>query len=168
MKRFVLLLLLFFVIILQVQSAYSPWASFSVGCDGIFYDNATWPSVICGVEVSLLSFAFGDWTLSLPIRLENITSSLPQNGTMTMEHSKIKCGLGGEFNKKSFFLSLYLYTGIVDYRDLGGVGKEFSIALSPGIVIEEHFAILFPLTYNHSSYYPSLSFQVAMKMGGRV
>ncbi|MGN1188864.1 MAG: hypothetical protein ACI4SL_00545 [Candidatus Ornithospirochaeta sp.] len=168
MKKCVLLLLLVFVFVFSAQSAYSPWASFSSGCDIVFYNDDSWPSITYGVEVSLLSFTFGDWTIASPLRLESVTSSLPQNGTITMEHSKIKCGLGGEYRNKLFFISSYLYMGIIDYRELGGLGKEISIALTPGLQLEDHLALLFPLTYNHSSYYPSFSFQVAMKMGGKI
>ena len=85
-----------------------------------------------------------------------------------MDHTKIKLGLGGEYQKNLLFISSYFYLGFVDYRDLGGVGKEYALSLTPGLQIEDHLALLFPLTYTFSDYYPSFNFQIAMKMGGRI
>ena len=168
MKRFVLLLLLVSFFVFSSYSSYSPWASFGLGSDIIFYDSNSWSTLSYGIEASLLSFTFGDWTISSPVRLESISASSPKNGTLTMDHTKIKLGLGGEYQKNLLFISSYFYLGFVDYRDLGGVGKEYALSLTPGLQIEDHLALLFPLTYTFSDYYPSFNFQIAMKMGGRI
>lgn len=168
MKKIVLLLLFAFIFVFSIHSSYSPWASFSTGIDTIFYFDSTWPAFSYGIEVSLASFSWDKWTLSMPMKIEGITTSIEKNGVMTMEHNKLKCGLGGEYRNKLLFLSMYLYLGIIDYRDIGGVGKEYSVTFTPGLQIEDHFAVLFPISYNHSSYYPSVNFQVALKMGGKI
>lgn len=168
MKRFAILLLFVLIIVFSLHSSYSPWVSFTTGMDTVFYESKAWPSLSYGIEVSMVSFTFGRWTVSAPVRLESVTASLPQNGTITMEHNKIKCGLGGEYRNRLFYLSSFFYLGVVDYSPVGGVGREVSISVTPGLQLEEHFALLFPLTYNFSSYYPSFNLQVAIKMGGKV
>ena len=168
MKRFVLSLLLVSIFVFSSYSSYSPWASLGVGSDVIFYDSNSWPTISYGIEASFLSFTFGDWTVSSPVKLESVTASSPKNGTMTMDHTKIKLGLGGEYQNKLFFISTYFYFGFVDYRDLGCVDKEYALSLTPGVQIEDHMALLFPLTYTFSNYYPSFNIQVAMKMGGKI
>ena len=168
MKRFVLLLLLVVVFIFSAYSSYSPWALFELGCNTIFYDSTSWPTVSYGIEASLLSFSFNNWTIASPVKLESVTASLPKNGTLTMDHTKIKLGLGGGYQNKLLFLSMYFYLGFVDYRDLGGVGREYALSLTPGLILQEHLALLFPITYTFSEYYPSLNFKIALRMGGKI
>ena len=86
MKRFVLLLLLVVVFVFSAYSSYSPWALFELGCNTIFYDSTSWPTVSYGIEASLLSFSFNNWTIASPVKLESVTASLPKNGT---EHSYV-------------------------------------------------------------------------------
>ena len=168
MKRFVLILLLLVLFSSLVYAHYAPTATVYTGSDLVFLSSSLWPSFVVGGELSILSFSFSDWILSLPFRFENTTASMEKYGTRTMERGKIKVGIGGEYRKKPFFMALYLYGGITEYRGLGEIGSEYTLSLSPGITVNDHLAFVFPLEYNYSNFNPSFSLKAGIRIGGSI
>lgn len=168
MKRIVLILFLIVFVSSFVYSSYAPWASISFGSDMVFTSDSLWPSFMVGGEISLLSFSLGDWIISLPLGLYTVTPSVDRNGERTLEKGKMKMGVGGEYRKKPYFVSLYFYTGVTEYMDLEAFERENTLSLSPGLTINDHLAFIFPLEYNFSSFNPSLTLKAGIKMGGRI
>ncbi len=167
MKKIIVFFLLL-TTLFTLGASFYPSFTIKAGGSALIYEKNYYPLFSAGIEISILSYRWGNVTLSLPLSVSHNPKSLERKGLLVPQFFKSGIGVEILLDNRKFGGSIASFFGYEEYTDIKAIIKYVEARLSLHYIVNNYFSFLLPMSYTYTPDGTEVTASFALRIGGEI